>query len=121
MYNISLLENLRYGNPAASEEDVIKALKQVNLAQFIHADRLYDIYGEAGELLSGGEKQRIAIARLLLCNPELILLDEPISNLDEDNAKAVMDLIFSLFRDKTIIITSHQTLAVSYSNRTIRL
>ena len=121
MYNIPLIENLRYGNPDAKEKEVIKALKQVNLAQFSCADRLYEIYGEGGELLSGGERQRIAIARLLLCNPELILLDEPISNLDEDNAKAVMDLIFGLFRDKTIIITSHQTLAISYSNRTIRL
>ena len=77
-------------------------------------DNLYSVPGEGGELLSGGEKQRIAIARLFLCAPELILLDKA-------NAKNIMDLIFELFEDKTIIITSHQMLAISYADRIIEL
>jgi ABC-type transport system involved in cytochrome bd biosynthesis fused ATPase/permease subunit len=112
---------LRYGSPNISEEDVVRTLKKVNLESMCSSDNLYSVPGEGGELLSGGEKQRIAIARLFLCAPELILLDEPISNLDKANAKNIMDLIFELFEDKTIIITSHQMLAISYADRIIEL
>lgn len=72
-------------------------------------------------MLSGGEKQRIALVRLMLCDPDLILLDEPISNLDHENAKSIMDLIFELFGEKTIIITSHQPLAIAYAQKVIEM
>ena len=119
MYNIPLIDNVRYGVPDKSIEDVITALSQVNMQHYASSSYLFNTMGEGGELLSGGEKQRVAIARLVLCNPDVILLDDPIANLDIDNAKCVMDLIFHLFSDKTIIITSHQPLAIAYSTRSI--
>lgn len=121
MYNIPLLDNVRYGSPTSTDEEVVRALKQVNLQHLTNPTQLYSILGEGGEVLSGGEKQRVAIARLILCNPDIILLDEPIANLDIDNAKCVMDLIFSLFRDKTIIITSHQSFAIAYTSRSVTI
>jgi len=121
LYSIPLIDNLRYGSPQSSQEEIIQALKRVNLNYMSNTQALFAMPGEGGEMLSGGEKQRIALVRLMLCDPDLILLDEPISNLDHENAKSIMDLIFELFGEKTIIITSHQPLAIAYAQKVIEM
>ncbi len=121
LYNIPLIDNIRYGNQTATESDVIASLKQVNLEHLTKPEMLHRIMGENGELLSGGERQRISVARLILCDPSLILLDEPIASLDDTNARRVLDMIFSIFNDKSIIVTSHQQLTLTYTSKTINL
>ncbi len=121
MYDLPLIENIRYGNPKATDSEVINVLEKVKLEYLNTNEELYSLRGNYGEKLSGGEKQRIAIARLFLCNPEIILLDEPVANLDIENANNILSLLFDLFKSKTIIITSHQDIISGYINREIKV
>jgi ATP-binding cassette subfamily B protein len=95
LFNDTIYYNIAYGNPDATPEEVEEAAKQA----FIHDQimRMPDGYetqvGERGLKLSGGEKQRICLARALLKNPEILILDEATSNLDADNEESVQKAI----------------------------
>ena len=103
-------DNMRLGNPNATEVDCLYALEKVNLSYLLERskDGLHQIIDETGTSLSGGEKQRIAMARALLSDADIILLDELTSNLDSINEKIIKDVVEELRKTKTIIMVAHR-------------
>merc|ERR1719408_492024 len=98
LFNDSVLHNVQYGNVDASFEEVEEACRKAQILDFIEAlpERWETKVGERGLKLSGGEKQRIAIARCLLKNPPVVILDEATSALDTITEKSVQDALSSL-------------------------
>lgn len=107
----TILDNLLYGLEEENVENskIRQALKYANLEEFVNRQKnnLNTHIGESGDKLSGGEKQRLNIARLFLKNPDIILLDEPTSNLDIESRNLVLDSIKELTKDKTVIKVTH--------------
>lgn len=106
----SLRDNLKWGNPGASEEDMLRALEKAALAELVLRlpQELDTEVGERGIKLSGGEKQRLAFARALLRQPQLLILDEAASALDADNHALVMDAVCTLHGSMTVLIVTHR-------------
>ncbi|MCI6548491.1 MAG: ABC transporter ATP-binding protein/permease [Coriobacteriaceae bacterium] len=102
--------NIKFGTPEASEEDVIAAAKKAQCHDFIMAlpDGYQTVIGEGGSSLSGGEKQRISIARAMLKNAPLIIFDEATANVDPENEDKLQKAIESLTQDKTVIMIAHR-------------
>ncbi|HDR6998651.1 ABC transporter ATP-binding protein/permease [Bacillus cereus] len=107
----TILENLLYGldEKYIDESSIREALRYANLEEFVEKqkDKLDTNIGESGDKLSGGEKQRLNIARLFLKNPDIILLDEPTSNLDIESRNLVLESIKTLTKGKTVIKVTH--------------
>ena len=110
LFRCSLLENIRLGNPAATDEEVRAAARAAQCEEFISKlPQGYDTpAGEAGKRLSGGEKQRISIARALIKDAPIVLLDETTSSLDADNEKEIHRALDALMKDKTVIVIAHR-------------
>lgn len=110
LFNDTLYNNLAYGRPGASAEDVQHAARQAHLDDFISS--LPDGYdtkvGERGLKLSGGEKQRVAIARVLLKNPPLLILDEATSSLDSISEQAILDALNQVSHQRTTLVIAHR-------------
>jgi ATP-binding cassette, subfamily B, bacterial len=121
LFNASVLENIRYGRPLASFEDVVRAARAANAHDFIvdKEDGYDTIIGEKGTMLSGGEKQRIAIARAILHNPPILILDEATSAVDSETEKAIQDAIAFLIRGRTTIAIAHRLATLRNANRLI--
>ncbi|NUJ97593.1 ABC transporter ATP-binding protein [Candidatus Gracilibacteria bacterium] len=109
LFNLSIKENLLFAKPKATKEDLETALKkaQCNFV-FDFKDGLDTIIGERGLKLSGGEKQRLSIARLFLKNPEILILDEATSALDNKTEKLVQKALDTLMKGRTSIIIAHR-------------
>lgn len=110
LFGGSIRENILYGRPDASEQEVEKAAEQANAMEFINGfpERLNTLVGERGIQLSGGQKQRIAIARAVLKNPRILILDEATSSLDSQSEKLVQDALEKLMEGRTTIIIAHR-------------
>jgi len=123
LFNDSILNNIRYSCQDASIEDVIKAAKLSGAHKFIsQLPKGYDTHaGELGKKLSGGEKQRISIARSILKHPEIVIFDEPTAHLDSITANSIIDSIQKVFKDKTCIIISHFLKNIDWVDRIIVL
>ena len=114
IFSTSALENIRYGRPDASDEEVRAAARAAFAHDFI--ERLpegYDTFlGERGVRLSGGQRQRIAIARAMLKNPPLLLLDEATSALDAESERVVQEALDGAMRDRTTLVIAHRLATV---------
>ena len=110
LFGGSILENIRYGNPEASEAQVIEAARQSNSLEFIESfpEGLNTIVGDRGIRLSGGQKQRIAIARAILKDPKILILDEATSSLDSRSEGLVQDALNKLMKGRTSVIIAHR-------------
>lgn len=110
LFNDTIRNNIAFGKPDASLEEVIKVAKLANAHRFI--EELEAGYGtnigERGEKLSGGQKQRISIARALLKNPPFLILDEATSALDSESERLVQDALFNLMKDRTTLVIAHR-------------
>ena len=116
LFNDTIGNNIAIGKIGTTKDEIIKAAKQASIHQFIsELPKGYDTpIGELGDRLSGGEKQRIGIARAFLSNAPVMLLDEPTSNLDSLNEAIILKALHNA-KDKTIILISHRksTLAIA--------
>ncbi|MBK1851540.1 ABC transporter ATP-binding protein/permease [Marinobacter sp. 1-4A] len=110
LFNDTLYSNIAYGKPEATEAEVHHAAKQARLDDFIRSlPEGYDTkVGERGLKLSGGEKQRVAIARVLLKNPPLLILDEATSSLDSISEQAILDALNEVSRQRTTLVIAHR-------------
>jgi len=123
LFNDTIYENIRMGKEDASDADVVAAAKMAHCHEFIK--RLPAGYkteiGEGGAKLSGGEKQRISIARAILKDAPIIILDEATAFVDPENEELIQDAIGKLAGGKTLIIIAHRLSTITYSNQIIVL
>ncbi len=110
LFNDTVLNNILYGRPGASFEEVVEAAKAAHAHEFIMSlpDGYNTLVGEEGKRLSGGEKQRIAIARAVLKDAPILLLDEPTSNLDLQSESMVIDALSRLMESRTTVVVTHR-------------
>ena len=118
LFNDTLRNNIAFGKPEAGMEKVIKASKAANAHDFIiKMPKGYDTFiGDRGIKLSGGEKQRIAIARALFKDPPILILDEATSQLDTESEKLVQDAISRLMANRTVFVIAHRLSTVEHAD-----
>lgn len=108
LFDGTVADNIAFGSEK-DEQKVVEVLKKANIYEFLKSKEGIDTkVGEGGVMLSGGQKQRIAIARALYTNPEILVLDEATSALDNETEKNIMDEIYKVGFDKTLIIIAHR-------------
>jgi subfamily B ATP-binding cassette protein MsbA len=121
LFHGTILENIAFGNPAATREEIIAAAKLANADEFIQ--RMPQGYetpvGERGSTLSGGQRQRIGIARVMVRNSPILLLDEPTAALDSESEKLVIDALETLMKGRTVIAIAHRLTTIRDANQII--
>jgi ATP-binding cassette, subfamily B, heavy metal transporter len=123
LFNDTVQYNIAYGRPGASKEDVQEAARAAHIHDFISATpKGYDtMVGERGLKLSGGEKQRVAIARTLLKNPPILIFDEATSALDSANERAIQAELKAVSQGKTALVIAHRLSTVVDAHQIIVL
>ncbi len=123
LFNDSLFENVRYGNPEASDEEVDAAISLAHLDNFIAQlpEGRDTLVGERGLKLSGGEKQRVAIARTLLKRPPILLFDEATSSLDSKSEQAILTALREISTDHSSLVIAHRLSTIVDADRILVL
>lgn len=123
LFNNTIMENIRVGRKNATDEEVVQAAKAANCHEFIEKlpDGYQTVIGENGSTLSGGECQRLSIARALLKNAPVILLDEATASLDVDNETKIQEAITRLVQGKTVLIIAHRLRTVESADKIVVL
>jgi ATP-binding cassette, subfamily B, bacterial MsbA len=123
LFNDTVRNNIAYGNPEAGEDQIVMAAKQAYAHDFIKGfPQGYDtVIGELGERLSGGEKQRMCIARALLKDAPILILDEATSSLDTESEMWVQKALENLMQGRTTFVIAHRLSTVAYAHRIVVL
>ena len=123
LFNDTIANNIRFGKPDASMEEVIEAAKKACCHDFISAlpDGYDTVIGEGGASISGGEKQRISIARAVIKDSPVIILDEATANVDPENEWMLQNAIRELTKSKTVIMIAHRLKTVRHADKIIVL
>jgi len=123
LYNVSIAENIAYGKENVTMEEIVEAAKSANAHKFIeNQENGYDtIAGERGNKLSGGEKQRIAIARAILKNAPILILDEATSALDNESERLVSEALDRLMVGRTTIMIAHRLSTIERADVVVEL
>lgn len=119
LFHDTVENDIRFGNPTATHEEIVEAAKKARCHDFI--ERLPDGYntviGEGGSILSGGEKQRISIARAILKNASIVILDEATSSIDPENEHLIQQAISELTVGKTVIVIAHRLATIEHADQ----
>ena len=109
-FHDTILRNLKYARPDATQAEIVEACRAAQIHSLIASlpEGYETVVGERGYRLSGGEKQRLAIARVILKNPAIIILDEATSHLDSENEAAIQAALANILRDRTALIVAHR-------------
>jgi len=123
LFQTTLRENIRYGRPEASDEEVLQAVKRAQLAEFVKElpEGLDTLVGDDGARLSGGQAQRVTIARALLKDAEVLLLDEATSALDSESEKRVQEALEQLMQGRTVFCIAHRLSTIRGADRILVL
>ena len=119
----SILDNVRLGRPQATEAEVLAALKAAQCMDIVEKfpAGIHTVIGTKGVYLSGGEQQRISIARAILKNAPILILDEATASLDVENETAIQEALSRLIKDKTVLIIAHRMRTVSSADKIVVL
>ena len=123
LFATSIAENIRYGKPDASLEDIVATAREAGIHRIVSAlPEGYDTeLGERGGTLSGGQRQAVAIARALIKNAPIVILDEPTTGLDRDSAALVVSALDRLMEGRTVFLISHQKETIHGMDRVVML
>lgn len=123
LFNRTILENILYGNQVHTREDVLRAVKIFNLEnEFAKFEKGLDTnVGKNGTMLSGGQRQLVWCLRVLLQNPEVVVLDEPTASIDDKTKEVLHNMLDTIMKNKTVLMVTHDPFLVKISTRIIRL
>jgi len=123
LFHTTIEANVRYANPEATDAEIAAALGQVGLTRFIAdlPEGLRTVVGDRGVALSAGERQRIALARALVTNPAVLILDEPSAALDPASERQVIEGYRQAMRGRTVIVISHRLDVVRAADRVVMI